>query len=139
MIKLLKEILGCGTCVRGPAATPEEEAAEKSQKEMWAKWEEERAEAEETFRGMMKPPKEGSYERVALGDYPRESDEVWVEAYSRKAGVSHDDLTGFVVLSELRHFFNTSGEIHMLYREAIKQGCELPVGSSAIKFARRLK
>ena len=91
------------------------------------------------FRALMKPANGGGYERIAIGEYPRESDEVWVEANSEDPGIRHDDLVGFVVLSELRQFLATTKWVAMFYRNALKGGCEFPVGSEAIKFARRAK
>lgn len=139
MRKLLDTILG--------RKTKDEKQKEWEEQEHWinaaeterGNWEKDVAAEAETFLKLLKPRNDGAYQRVAMGDYPEESDEVWIEGQSGKAGIRHDDATGFIVLSDLRRFLATSQYFMAFYKEQIKQGCDYPVGSAAIKFARRAK
>lgn len=135
MKTLLRSFFG----VQTPPQVQEPPQEDASRRAMWDGWEQDRVNAARKFQTLTKPTGRGKYERVDIGDYPAESDEVWVEAHSGDSGIRHDDLTGFVVLSELREFLATTPHIHLFYRDAFRDGCEFPTGSAAIKFARRLK
>lgn len=99
----------------------------------------ERQKAVRDFLNLRICSKDIRYETLHLGEYPQESDEVWVEAHSGDPGVRHDDLVGFIILSDLRKFLRSTDHIYMSYRTDTKVGCEFPVGSTAIKIARRKK
>lgn len=127
---------------KGPTtdAEPTLTAAEKqAQAEArWKRWEEERVNAVREFRTLMKRVGPvGSYVQIPQGEHPQESDEVWIEASSGRPGYRHYDLCGWIILADLRKFFNRDSWVCFSYREEIKQGEDFPAGSSAYKFARR--
>ena len=122
----------------------EAEAKERQEREdkkaaFFAAWELAKEREKKSFYDIRQPAAPENYKQVPLGEYPQESDEVWVEAWSGDAAVKGNDLFGFVQLAELRKFLLAAPWIAVPEREAIKGGCQFPVGSAVIKFARRAK
>ena len=104
-----------------------------------ARWELDREREKQSFYDIRQAAAPENYKQVPMGEYPQESDEVWVEAWSGDAAVRGNDLFGFVQLAELRKYLLAAHWIVVPEREAIKGGCQFPVGSVVIKFARRAK
>jgi hypothetical protein len=83
-----------------PAPKPKEQ--DSPPKVDWRAIEADREKWVDRYKKMMKPRGDGLYDHICLGEYPEESDEVWVETWSGEPGVRHDDLAGWVVLSDCR-------------------------------------
>jgi hypothetical protein len=117
--------------------TPEPLTEIKPQEQNWfLRYEQQIRDTKIAFKNLIAEPNPQDYETLPQGQYPEETDEVWVEMHSGEDGVRYTDLVGFVVLSRLREIVNNGYE-SMPTQVALKNGERFPVGSSAFKLARR--